>query len=133
MSGTKIETVKYVRDLRMIFEATGSEAPIAVMEMPWASFDDQHAMGELIVKCYNEHAAAMSEVKRLRAFIASLNSISFEEWYGHYQSVLDDEFHIFDGEGNGVASGKNALEAYEMMNPNEQTNNPQDGGREAGE
>lgn len=60
------------------------------------------------------HTAAMSELADLKAFVASLNSLAFEEWYGCYYGYV---FLICDGDGNTVGEGMNALEAWQNMNP----------------
>ncbi len=50
---------------------------------------------------------AIAELTALREFVASLNSLAFEEWHGHYcvRPNLGKDFWIFDNDGNGVASG----------------------------
>jgi hypothetical protein len=45
--------------------------------------------------------------------IRSLNSFAFEEWHGRYQNGL---FHVFDSDGNSVASGYDALQALTNFN-----------------
>lgn len=64
----------------------------------------------------NHGDTAAGELHDLREFIKSLNSFAFEEWHGHYRILGGydpNAFHIFDGEGNSVADGEDALEAIE--------------------
>lgn len=58
------------------------------------------------------YAALKAENDRLRTFASQLSRIQFEEWHGHYQ---DGEFWIFDSEGEGIAKGKDAFEAWQNM------------------
>jgi hypothetical protein len=55
---------------------------------------------------------AIAELTALREFVASLNSFQFEEWYGSHKTI-DGKFTIFDSDGNCVASGDNALLAWQ--------------------
>lgn len=59
-----------------------------------------------------ELATLKAENDRLRNFASQLSRIQFEEWHGHYQ---DGAFWIFDSEGEGIAKGKDAFEAFENM------------------
>lgn len=50
-------------------------------------------------------------IESLGAFVRSLNSIAFEEWYGRY--FAGGKFVMFDSDGDSVASGKDALDAWQ--------------------
>lgn len=52
----------------------------------------------------------------LEAFVRSLNAYAFEAWYGRWH---EGRFCIFDGEGEVVASGADALEAWQEFVKNE--------------
>lgn len=56
---------------------------------------------------------AIAELTALREFVASLRSLAFEEWFGNYKINRNGKFTIVDSDGNGVASGDNALLAWE--------------------
>lgn len=58
----------------------------------------------------------MRHCSELEAFVRSLNAYAFEEWYGRWHEGL---FCIFDGEGEVVASGADAYDAWKMFVKNE--------------
>lgn len=57
--------VRYSQDLKMIFETSDSEAPIARIEAPWATFEERDKIGQQIVAALNEADALRAEVERL--------------------------------------------------------------------
>ncbi len=68
---------------------------------------NDHLLGADLAEHLNTVTA---ELTALREFVASLNSLAFEEWYGSHKTI-DGKFTIFDSDGNGVASGDDALDA----------------------
>lgn len=93
--------------------------PLAVEALAWFGvFDPPGAIDHLDVADFARHylttqqariAELEAEVEAMREFLHSINTMGFEEWYGSYQ---DGQFHIFDSDGNGVASGSGPFEAW---------------------
>ena len=100
------------------------KTPVTVLEIDGFSEDILDANGHA-VSLYDVAVhvnAVTAELTALREFVASLRSLAWEqkdgELYAHgtYVDVfggIGTRFWIFDSDGNGVASGDNALEAVE--------------------
>ncbi len=70
-----------------------------------------------------------AELKSLRDFVRSLNSLAFEEWHGRYSQVGSCRFCILDGDGDVVASGSDAYEAWRNLTADKPPKDkPTDGG-----